>query len=97
MTDAAVEILARELWLKRFETRWEYAAEQYRVGYREEATALLAQIAPLLVAEEREACAKVADDSYGEGPTGTYDNGGTIDGWNMACVRITAAIRARKG
>lgn len=38
--------------------------------------------------------AKVADDMWGEGPDGHYDNGATSDGFNIATQRIAAAIRA---
>jgi len=40
-----------------------------------------------------ERAARIADDQYGEGPSGTYDNGGTQDGWNLACVAIENRIR----
>lgn len=39
--------------------------------------------------------AAIADSEYGEGPSGSYDNGGTQDGWNMACVRIQERVGAR--
>ncbi len=42
-----------------------------------------------------EACAKIADEAYGEGPSGSYDNGGTRDGWDQATRQIAESIRAR--
>jgi len=49
------------------------------------------------VEAEREACSKIADDLCDEAPHGSYDNGGTNDGWRMACAEFAAAIRSRKG
>ena len=45
--------------------------------------------------DEREQCVRIADDLYGEGPSGSFDNGGTADGWNLATQAIATAIRAR--
>jgi len=45
-----------------------------------------------LQASER--AAKIADDVWGEGPSGSYDNGGTQDGWNMASQHIKKLIEA---
>lgn len=42
-----------------------------------------------------EQLAKIADDLHGEGPEMPYDNGGTKDGWNMACRKIAEEIRCR--
>jgi hypothetical protein len=42
-----------------------------------------------------EECAKIAEDLWGEGPSAPYDNGGTADGWNLACRKIAEEIRAR--
>jgi len=48
------------------------------------------------VEAEREACAVTADGMWGEGPSGSYGNGGTQDGFNIATQQIAAAIRARR-
>lgn len=42
-----------------------------------------------------EELAKIADDLHGEGPEFPFDNGGTKDGWNMACRKIAEEIRSR--
>jgi len=36
--------------------------------------------------------AKLADDVHGEGPDGSYDNGATRDGWDMASQHIKKLI-----
>lgn len=41
-----------------------------------------------------EQAALVLDDMWGEGPSGSYDNGATSDGWNMACNEAAKRIRA---
>lgn len=45
--------------------------------------------------DEREACALTAEAQYEDAPSTTYDNGGTTDGWHLACDSIATAIRAR--
>lgn len=55
----------------------------------------IAEAVKAAVEVEREAAATIADDLYGQGPSGSYDNGGTMDGWDRATVKIAAAIRAR--
>lgn len=44
-----------------------------------------------------EEAAKEADELYDEAPSHPFDNGGTQDGWQSACVKIATAIRALKG
>jgi hypothetical protein len=46
-------------------------------------------------ADEREQCAQIADDIYDDAPSGSYDNGGTQDGWQMASIECAKLIRAR--
>lgn len=45
--------------------------------------------------DEREACALTAEAQYEDAPSTTYDNGGTTDGWHLACDSIATANRAR--
>jgi hypothetical protein len=52
-------------------------------------------IAKALLAE-RERGAKICDDICEDAPSGSYDNGGTMDGWRMACTAIAKAIRGEK-
>ncbi len=40
-----------------------------------------------------ERAAKIADNLWGDGPNGSYDNGATADGWNMASTKIANDIR----
>ena len=42
----------------------------------------------------RDDAAGVASDKWGEGPSGSYDNGATQDGWNMCSAEVEASIRA---
>lgn len=50
------------------------------------------------IAAETERCAKIADEQDDECPSWaahTYDNGGTQDGWHMACSAVAKAIRGQ--
>lgn len=51
--------------------------------------------ADALVAVAWQMAANLADDKWGEGPNGSYDNGATSDGWDMATRAIFAAILAQ--
>lgn len=53
-----------------------------------------ADLRSALEAETIERCAKVAEETWGDGPNQSYDNGATADGWNMASSHIATAIRA---
>ena len=57
--DKAVELLARAL--KRVCTEWLHVIDGEDHFFAIEATALLDRISPMLVAAEREACAKLAE------------------------------------
>ncbi|WP_127524643.1 hypothetical protein [Mesorhizobium sp. Z1-4] len=39
----------------------------------------------------------IIDEEYDEAPSGTYDNGGTMDGWQMACSRARSLIGGKDG
>lgn len=39
---------------------------------------------------------KMANGIYDEAPTGSYDNGATTDGWQMACREFVKRLRALK-
>ena len=59
--------------------------------------AALAVTAPVLANARKaalEEAAKVADDAYADAPSGSYDNGGTQNGWQMASQEIMRLIRA---
>jgi hypothetical protein len=47
------------------------------------------------IAAEREACAKIAGNQFGKGPSSSYNNGAMLSGYNIATRDIAAAIRAR--
>lgn len=66
---------------------WSYATEDER---RKKMAGAWEFIEGWLEATRR--AARIADDAFGEGPSGTYDNCGTIDGWNMASQHITRKI-----
>jgi len=78
---------------------WQEIQDCVRALTPADATAALARIerdaeARGRVKGMREA-AEVAFGAWGEGPTGHYDNGGTMDGWNLACSHVASAILAR--
>lgn len=61
--DAVVERLAKALWKMAFPfVKWDYEYSKVQDIYRNEARALLDDIAPALVQAEREECARVADE-----------------------------------
>jgi hypothetical protein len=49
------------------------------------------QIAQYIEAE-RQRCFQITEDQYDEAPSVPFDNGGTSDGWRMACTRIGKLI-----
>lgn len=55
-----------------------------------DADALIDAVAPLILKE----AAKIAREQYDEAPSGSYDNGGTQDGWQMACRKVEELIIA---
>ncbi|AZO45914.1 hypothetical protein EJ076_34945 [Mesorhizobium sp. M7D.F.Ca.US.005.01.1.1] len=42
------------------------------------------------------AAARIAEAAYEDAPNGSYDNGGTQDGWQMACQEIAKRIAGMK-
>jgi hypothetical protein len=81
---------------------WEKANEIEREACRHEARAALAALpdtapAPAISSGEMvsvEDCAKLCDEIYDDAPNGSFDNGGTQDGWQMACREVERRIRA---
>ena len=78
-TEKATEVLARTMANASGRRQEPYV-------FRDQARVLLAEIAPLLVAEEREACAKVADG---------IGCGRELSVRDLVARRIAAAIRGR--
>lgn len=91
--ERAAQIVARH---KRY---WEEVADEIRNLTPADATAALARIEREAEARGRamglREAAGIAEGAWGEGPTGHYDNGGTMDGWNLACSHVASAILAR--
>jgi len=81
--------LGREIW----------PIPDLRTVTSHDATAALARIVREAEARGRamglREAAGIAEGAWGEGPTGHYDNGGTMDGWNLACSHVASAILAR--
>lgn len=59
----------------------------------EDAEAVLADAFSRAILAERERCFQITEDQYDEAPTVPFDNGGTSDGWHMACTRIGKLIK----
>jgi hypothetical protein len=74
-----------------FRERKKWNAEEWGAAV-DAARACLAAVAPLIAAQEREACAAMVDDYQRK----LADMSGTVPGvLEVACVTIAAAIRAR--
>lgn len=55
--------------------------------------AVVDAVTGIISSEVREKCAAIAEALEDEAPSGSYDNGGTMDGWQMACRKIAEIIR----
>ena len=91
MIEAAARVLC-EAWLSPI--AWDYQSAGSKSMWRDSATATLTAVLPMVRAAVVEECAKVAENMFGEGPNGSYDNGATSDGFDIATRHIASAIRA---